>query len=344
MVDLTNGEMKNTDQIDALVAKSISGNASEEERLQLADWLAQSADHQKIYDNSLYTWNAAETWLEPENIRKDKLTILAEVNRNLVVQSHRIKRRSIVYLVAAILAFPIAIAVSLLFFGEPTIGQLNQTIAEVSAPAGHISKCKLPDGTEVWINSGSKITYDPLAFNAETREVYLDGEAYFDVVQNKRKAFYVRSAMADVKVTGTSFNVKAHSDSQIFETVLTEGSILLDLKREGTSQQIEVKPGERVIYETGQEKFLVQDVDTRIYSAWRDGQIIFQDATLNDLIAELERIYDVKFKLSDPGLGNYRFRGAFSYDANLIDALEKFKVTARIGYRIENKEVWLKKQ
>ncbi len=145
------------------------------------------------------------------------------------------------------------------------------------------------------------------------------------VAKNKKKPFYIRTSLADVKVTGTSFNVKAFSDSGLFETVLSEGSIELEFNGEHENQQVKLKPGERAVFDADRKKLSVQNVDARIYSAWRNGEIIFQDAVLSDLIKELERIYDVKFKLSDPSLGSYRFRGTFSYDNNLIDALEKFK-------------------
>ncbi|HBL77309.1 MAG: hypothetical protein A2W90_21940 [Bacteroidetes bacterium GWF2_42_66] len=333
--------MEHTNDIDALITKAISGNANDEEILLLNNWLAESGDNQKIYEDSLKTWHAAEIRLAPENIQHDKLKIVTAVNQNLIAQSRRSKRRSIVYLAAAILAFPIAIALNMLFLADSLSGHIDQEFCEISAPLGHISKCKLPDGTEVWVNSGSKITYNPSGFAGKTREIQLDGEAYFNVAKNKQRPFFVRSGLADVKVTGTSFNIKAFSNSKSFETVLTEGSIELELKGEHANQQVKIKPGERVIFDAEQKKLLVQDVDTRMYSAWRNGQIIFQDAILSDLIKELERIYDVKFRLSDPNLGGYRFRGTFSYDNNLIDALEKFKVTAHISYHIENKEVWL---
>jgi len=336
--------MENAGYFDELISRVISGNASSDEFEQFDNWLAKSENNRKIYEDSLKAWNAAETWLKPENIRKDKLKIITEVNRNLIIQSDRSRRRSVIYLAAAILAFPLAIAVNILFFSNSVPDySCNPAVCEVSAPAGHISECKLPDGTEVWVNSGSKITYNSSGFTGKSREVQLDGEAYFEVSQNKKKPFYVRTGFADIKVTGTSFNVKAFPDSKTFETVLSEGSIELEIKGENTNQYIKVKPGERAILNAGQKKLLVQNVDTRIYSAWRNGQIIFQDATLNDLIKELERIYDVKVRLSDPGLGNYRFRGTFSYDSNLINALEKFKITAHINYRIENREVLLSK-
>ena len=334
--------MANTNYFDALITKVISGNANDEEVLRFNNWLDESGNNQKKYEESLKAWQATETWLGPEKIKHDKLKIVTRVNQGLIMQSRKSRRLSVIYLAAAVLAFPIAIAISLFFFNNPVPD--IQSTCEVSAPIGHISKCILPDGTQVWVNSGTKITYNSSGFAGKTREVQLDGEAYFEVSKNREKPFYVRSVWADVKVTGTSFNVKAFSDSKSFETVLSEGGIELEFNGEYANQQVKLNPGERAVFDASQKKMLVQNVDTRIYSAWRNGQIIFQDATLSELTNELERIYNVRFKLSNPDLGNYRFRGTFSYENNLISALEKFKVTARINYRIENKEVWLSEQ
>ena len=333
--------MTDTNYIDTLISKVISENASDEEVSQLENWLNKSEDNRKIYEDRHKVWHAAETWLGPEDVLQDKFKIITAVNKNLLLQSRKNKRRSFIYLIAAILAFPIAIAVNLFFSPNSPSSTISQAVCEVSAPTGHISKCILPDGTQVWVNSGSKITYNPIKFVDKIREIQLDGEAYFEVTKNKKSPFYVKTDIADVKVTGTSFNVKAFSNSKSFETVLTRGSIELKLNQEHENKRVKIKPGERAVYHTGQKKLLVQDVNTSIYSAWRNGQIIFQDATLSDLIKELERIYGVKFRLKDPKLGNYRFRGTFSYNNNLIDALEKFKVTADIDYYIKDKEVWL---
>lgn len=331
-----------TEHVYTLIAKVISGNANAEEALQLESWLNGSEKHRNFYEDSVRKWGSVETWLNAKDIEQDKLKIIRTVTQSLILQSRKNKKRSIVYLAAAILAFPVAIALSLLF-NQPLSGDIDQSVCEIFAPAGHLSKCKLPDGTEVWVNSGSKITYHTEEFAQAIREVQLDGEAYFEVAKNKKRPFYVHTGLADIKVTGTSFNVRAFSDLGSFETVLSEGSIELELNGRYENQQVKLKPGERAVFEPESKKLNVQRVNPRIYSAWRNGEIIFQDATLSDLIRELERIYDVRFKLNDPQLGSYRFRGTFSYDNNLIDALEKFKVTARIDYYIKNKEVWLTK-
>lgn len=334
--------MPNTEQIQELIGKIISGNADAQDSLEFENWLAESEDNRKIYEVTLKTWNGAEAWLDPDLVRQDKLKIIREVNQQLILQSNRSKRRSVIYLAAAILAFPVAIAAGFLFQTDSFKG--DPAVCEVSAPKGHISKCTLPDGTEVWVNAGSSVSYDPLAFAGQKRELQLNGEAYFKVTKNGHKPFSVHTELAEVVVTGTSFNVKAFAGSGTFETVLSQGSIDLQLGNEYDNRRLKVSPGEKVVLTAGSREIGVQKVNDKIYSAWRNGEIIFQDATLDELIGELERIYDVKFKLLEPELANYRFRGIFRYDSNLIDALEKFRQTAHIDYYIKNKEVWLNKQ
>ena len=160
----------------------------------------------------------------------------------------------------------------------------------------------------------------------------------------KKNPFLVITDQANINVTGTSFNVKAHKNSKQFETVLAEGVVELHVKRRRNKQVVTMKPGERAIYSESNKNIVLQEVDAEIYTAWRNGEMLFKDATLNDLIKELERIYDIQFVIHDKNVGDYRFRGMFSYDNNLIDALEKIAKTASVNYQIENRKVELFKK
>ena len=240
---------------------------------------------------------------------------------------------------------PFLLSQSLLQLVGIITSQVNHTsqvdqFCEITAPKGHISKCILPDGTEVWINTCSSISYNALTFNTRTREIQLEGEAYFQVAKNKNVPFKVNSSIANINVTGTSFNVKAYPGSELFETVLVEGSIELQFNK-ASKHILQLKPNERAILNLNENEIKIENVDTELYSSWRNGEIIFKDATLNDLINELERIYDIKFSMKEKSIGEFRFRGMFSYNNNLIDALEKIKQTAGVDYYIENKEVKL---
>lgn len=330
--------------IDILIGKILSGNATSAEIEQLEIWKSKSADNLNIYNQSQKVWENSKSGISDENFRNDKQKVDDFIKLDLTQKVRKIQRQSMLYKIAAMLAFPLALAVSFYYFSSRTksVEQTRQ-ICEIISPKGHISKCILPDGTEVWVNTGSSITYDASTFNHETREIKLSGEAYFDVAKNIEKPFLVNTNMATINVKGTSFNVKSYPESGVFETVLSEGSIEMKLNN-SARQTLQLVPGERAIFDLNKKGISIEKVDSEIFSAWRNGEMLFKDATLNDLLKELERIYDIRFQMKDKQLGEFRFRGMFSYNNNLIDALEKIKRTSGIGYYIENKEVWLSKK
>ena len=332
----------NADKLDNLIARCISGNASEEETNTLHNWLEKSPENKIHYQKSVEAWEKSHVWLSDSAVKQDKYELQNRLTSQLAQQIKQTKRVSFIYKVAAILVIPITFAISYYFFEQSSSVNEQMQTCQITSPKGHVSKCILPDGSEVWINTNSSIIYHTHSFNKKVREVELIGEAYFEVAKNKQKPFTVKTEIANIHVTGTSFNVKAYPGSKAFETVLSEGSVQMQLNA-GNQQITSLSPGEKVSYLMGEKNITVEKVDADFYTSWRNGEILFKDATLNDLINELERIYDIRFHLKDPSLGEFRFRGMFSYNSNLIEALEKIKRTAGINYYIENKEVWLTK-
>lgn len=335
--------MNQNNHIDILIGKFVSGNATSEEIQQLEIWKTSAGENRIIIDKSKNAWEKAESYISENTLWHDKFKLETEYGRYLSKKIKRINRQSFIYKVAAILAFPIALAIGWYMFGGlEKSDQLFEQLCEISSPKGHVSKVVLPDGTEVWINTNSSITYDASVFNYNNREVQLKGEAYFEVTSSEEKPFIVNTPHASVKVTGTAFNVMAYPETQLFEAVLAEGNIQLQFES-GEKESFNMNPGQRILYHPEKNDLIVQQVDTRMFTSWRNGELLFKDATLNDLIKELERIYDIKFYLVPENLGNFRFRGMFSYNNNLIEALEKIKKSSAIDYYIENKEVWLRK-
>ncbi|SHF84236.1 FecR family protein [Mariniphaga anaerophila] len=334
---------KNYTNIDVLISKAISGNATPEEMHELEQWRSAADSNRVLYERTKKAWDRSEGYLSEEQLNQDKFQLTAEYSNYLSGKIKRISRQSFIYKIAAVLAFPVALGIGWhLFNGGEKQLQLSEQFCEISSPKGHVSKCILPDGTEVWINTGSSVVYNTASFNRGIREVELEGEAYFEVTSNKENPFVVVTSHANVKVTGTSFNVVAYSDSQEFETVLAEGNIELQFNA-GNRESLDIKPGQRAVYYPANNDLKIQQVEADMFTSWRNGELLFKDATLNDLVKELERIYDIKFHLKPQTLGNFRFRGMFSYNNNLIEALEKIKKTSGIDYYIENKEVWLRK-
>jgi len=331
-----------TKDIEILIGKSISGNATPEENKELESWKAVSDSNLKLYNRTLKTWEKSK-FISQYEVNKDKLQIQVEINKQVQFKFQKSRKRNLFYKIAAILVIPITFAFSWYFVQNPYNNLQENQFCEITSPKGNVSKCILPDGTEVWINTGSTITYNTNYFNKDNREVKLEGEAYFHVSSNNQKPFKVITPLGNVNVTGTEFNLKSYSESNKFETVLEKGKVELCF-RSNSQQFVDLLPGERAVYNSKKSKIIITKVDPEIYSSWRNGEIIFKDATLNDLIIELERIYDIKFYLKDKSIGEFRFRGMFCYKNNLIDALEKIKKTAELEYYIENKEVKLTKR
>ena len=335
--------MKENNHIYILIGKVLSGNATSEETQELEKWKNAAQENQYLFEKSKKAWGKGEKFISETSLQNDRSKLESEYNRYLSDRVKKMNRQSFIYKIAAVLAFPIAMAIGWYLFGESEKPvQLAEQLYEISSPKGHVSKVKLPDGTQVWINTNSSIVYDAATFNQNNREIQLKGEAYFEVTSSEEKPFIVVTPHANVKVTGTSFNVNAYPASPLFETVLAEGKIELQLKS-GATESLIVEPNQQVIFNSINKKFDIQSVEAEMFTAWRNGEIIFKDATLADLIKELERIYDIQFHLKPASLGELRFRGMFSYNNNLIEALEKIKKSSNLDYYIENKEVWLKK-
>ena len=199
--------------------------------------------------------------------------------------------------------------------------------------------CTLADGTEVWLNAGSTLSY-PANDQSDKREVKLNGEGYFKVSKNARKPFYVETSNATVKVLGTSFNMKAYSNEQSLVTTLEEGSVELIIQKSGNIP-VRLAPGEQAIYDATLEKTEITKVDAKEFSAWRGEKFLFKDAVLKTIITELERLYDIKIHIKNQELEKLRFRGMFSYDQDLLDAFETIGHSVKLNYTIKEREVWL---
>ena len=323
--------------IDLLIANCLSGEASEIEKKELSQWLEVSSANKKHFEEYKRIWDNSQTYISKPETLSDQLQIKDRIISQLV--NEKPERNSLFWLnrVAAILAIPVMLGIGW-YIGNS--GNKEDIICEVSTPKGHISRCTLADGTEVWLNAGSTLKY-PSTMNGNLREVNLDGEAYFKVSKKKHKPFIVNTQLAQVKVLGTVFNLKAYSSDKNVETTLEEGSVEFKLNN-NPENPIELKPGEQVIFNKSDQKLAVNKVDTYLHTAWKDGKYVFKDAELKDIITELERLYDVKFHVQNDSLLHMHFRGMFEYDQNIFSALERLELTTNMKYKMDGRQIWLK--
>ncbi len=323
---------------DQQIASFLSGNSTPSEIEELQQWQNLSAENKKSYDDSVKVWDNCSTPLTNSQIEQDKTLIQGRIIALSALQLKRDRVLLRLLRIAAILIGPIMLAVGW-YIGSSTLSSKELTWNTVTAPKKHIAACTLADGTEVWLNAESTLSY-PATDQADKREVKLIGEGYFKVTKNAKKPFYVVTEMATVKVLGTTFNMKAYPGAEQIVTTLEEGSVELFIQKSNKAS-LQLKPGEQAIYDTKEEKFEIANVDVSHFSAWRGDRFIFKDADLKTIITELERLYDIKIYVKNPELEKLRFRGVFSYDQDLLDAFETLKRSVKLNYTIKGHEVWL---
>ncbi len=160
---------------------------------------------------------------------------------------------------------------------------------------GKTSKIVLSDQTEVWLNAGSRLIY-PTTFEGEKRNVRLEGEAFFKVSKDKSKPFIIKTDHSDIKVLGTTFNVKAYPDEKYEETVLVEGSVRLSFGNAVSGHDVLLKPDQRVVASNVDHSFSVSNVEVGNYTSWIDGLLIFTDEPLPSVLMRISRYYNIRIK------------------------------------------------
>jgi ferric-dicitrate binding protein FerR (iron transport regulator) len=192
----------------------------------------------------------------------------------------------------------------------------------------------LPDGSKVWLNSGSSIRF-PTAFIGKERVVELKGEAFFDIKENKKMPFIVRTNNSmDIKVLGTQFNVMAYEDEKSINTTLLEGSVQI-LKETGSTY---LEPGQAAVLNKGSGKIKVAPADIEDAVAWKNGYFIFSNENIESIMRKVSRWYNVEIEYQG-NLNNKDFVGTISRDKNISELLKMLELTGAIHFRIEGRRV-----
>lgn len=236
---------------------------------------------------------------------------------------------------------------------------------EITVPYGTKTIAKLPDGSIVYLNAGSTLSYDQ-NFNKKKRQLQLSGEAYFNVATNKSKPFEVFTSTLIVRATGTKFNVKAYPNESIATTTLVEGKI--DIRKRSWSKEnssIELNPKQCLVYSTtktikkkistssnqksmqyhpdnvGDKFTLYKDVKTELYTSWSQGNWVIESETLRDFAPELARRFNMQIQFKDEEIKNYTFSGTIRKET-IEQLLKALKLTTPIiNYKIKNDTISL---
>lgn len=367
-----------TDRIWTLLARKLAGETSPEELGELESLLKKNPDTHLKMQALVESWNEKEDLNEEEsgkaydnlihNLKEQgQMASSEEINHSYDTGVDQPKRFPIRRLMVAV--------VITLFAGVGIFAWVKNKkhtdtpalavnpINTISTKFGSRTKIELPDGSTVWLNAGSKLTYDKDFGNSSLREVNLTGEGFFDVVHNADKPFIIHTSFFDIKDLGTQFNVKCYPNDKTTETSLVEGSVEITVKKRPNDKWI-LKPDEKLVLlnedisdEIKKEVPAIKSVRVpqepiiaikkltylptdsfSVETAWTYNKLSFEDEAFTEVAKKMERWYDCEFEFSNKKLEDIHMNGSFISET-LEQAMDALKYTNRFRYEIKDRKV-----
>lgn len=303
-----------------------SGRLNTEERKEIEVWLAQSVENREIAKDVQAIVKATHVLNDIKQV--DAYKALARTKQKI-----QQRKRPSFYIwfqrVAAMLVIPLLLSTLYLATKQEPVKYV-----EVRTNPGMVSAVELPDGTKVWLNSRSCLKY-PQTFVGDTREVELNGEAYFEVEKDRSKRFIVHTPFAfKAEVLGTAFNLEAYAGQEQATTTLVSGSVklLYGLPVDGTEKTILMKPDEEVAYndKSGDVVLSRPYIATKI--AWKDGLVILRNTPFEEALRIVSKRFNVEFVVKNNTYSGDSFTGTFD-GQHLTLILEHFRLASGIRYR-----------
>lgn len=316
--------------IEKLLLNFIENNANSQEKEKVISWIEESHENQKKF-NELKAKHVASTL---KNVKKNQ-------PQNIHLLRRPYKRKALGYMsIAASVLIVLGILWSYLAPVEKR--EVSNEVVETNSPEfievitknNSQKEIKLPDGSIVSLNANSKLTY-PKVFHDHVREISLKGEAFFDITHNKDKPFIVKTEDFNIKVLGTTFNVKSFPDDKQTETTLLSGKVELSLEKE---TPIVLAPSQKAIFHKKAKKIEIEKVNIENTLAWQSGKLVFNNTSLEQVVIDLERKYNTIIEIASPELLNYKYTGTFD-NLTIDEALQLLMISSPIQYEIKTKKI-----
>jgi hypothetical protein len=210
---------------------------------------------------------------------------------------------------------------------------------ELEIPYGKIFDVKLSDGTLVHLNSGTKMRYPVKFLKEQKREVFIDGEAYFKVAEDKEHPFIVNADAVAVEVLGTEFNISSYKEDYEIKTVLVEGSVNMS-NLMSSKDKIVLEPGQKAVWNRTAQTTKVDEVDVDLYTGWIKGEMIFRNATFKEMTKKLERRYNVDIQNNNRLLLEKRLNARFNVNVETIeDVLNYINEIQPLEYKLSGQNI-----
>lgn len=301
-----------------IIIRYLENRCSEEDFVLINEWMKESDENAGELFRMEEIYQLGKFPFEEEN-----LVVRAErrLGRRLKRENQKkqevFKLRSVLRYAAAIVGVMVLAAGLAYWFRNKA-----EELVVASAAHGQVREMLLPDGTKVWLNQSSVLKY-PRAFEGKERHVYLDGEAYFEVARNHEKPFMVKSPAMDVRVLGTSFNIKCRPDNSFAETTLIEGEV--EVKDKSDKGRITLLPGQKAVLNRVTGRMQVKQVDPKMEIVWHNDLIPFEKSSIFQIAAALERFYGVKIILSPDVDSTNTYSGVLKKKDNIESVLNSLR-------------------
>lgn len=340
-----------------LIARYLAGNCSQKEREEVKQLAEASPANRKLMKEYRHIWEASESEAEAYelmfNVEQDwkklqqriipdtvGVTDTHKSKNNLISkQLHsrmaQIMRVAVVVIIAAL----IGIITYQNFYSPSVVETVEPTLREIVTQKGQLANLKLSDGTTVRLNADSKLML-PNVFESDKREVFLEGEAFFDVAENPEKPFLIHSGDALVKILGTSLGVRSYPEDTRVSVVVKEGRVSLSSRKEsGISNEAILSPGQLGVLSLADRQITTQKVqDMELYLSWTEGYLKFKNTPMKEVAAQLERKYDIDVELTNDKIAHLRLTAVLK-SRSIRNVLDVISASLGVDYVFNQQKV-----
>ena len=324
--------MKDKNHIYHLIALEFTSGLNELQNEELQSWIGMAHENHSEYNEVVKLLSFSDRLVAMKKIDagKDLLLVKKKLNPTMKLNSWLLNFQR----VAAILILPLLIYTAWILSNRSQNIKVSTVMKSSETAYGVRSQIILSDGTKVWLNSGTKLTY-PEEFIGDSREVKLTGEAYFQVESDKDHPFFVDLNGYKVKATGTKFNISNYLNDSTITTYLQHGCVsFIASSNEKQTEPVQLKENDIIVLNKGDKKFNIQNADGKKYLAWIDGKLVFKNDDTEDVAVRLGRWFNAEItfddKLSQKG---YVFTATFKQES-LEEALKLLSYSTPISYKI----------
>jgi ferric-dicitrate binding protein FerR (iron transport regulator) len=310
-----------------LFQKFIQNEASSSEVKQLIAWLKNKSGFSDWADTQ---WETVSPDMEQK--LKEKLFASVQEKIDLKRNYHLSFQQIVIYMaVASILVFVTGLTVY-----QYTIKSTQQPDMQVFVDKGQKAQINLPDGTAVWLNSDTRLTYGA-QFNNKERSVQLEGEAYFEVAEDEDRPFTIQSGALSVEALGTHFNVRAYSEEKQLSATLLEGKVAVSTNTE----KVILAPNQKAVWSNERQTLFTENIENASdYTLWIKNQLVFSGRSVEEIAHELERMYNMEVIFLSENIKHYRFSGTLN-NSSLESILQIMSLTSPLVYHFEGNTILL---